>query len=166
LITTGTVSELVLHDQEFIEVHHKKTVTPKSLEEVRQSPDEVALEARILARSHAGLPLSAVELLWRSKRQALIRALESQGIRYRIVTLHGRGYPGGKDVVLRFLGCARWPGLRIRALARRNHFLGDGLSQRSRLRAYSSGPHLHCAARDTSKLSRGLSRSERRGVRF
>jgi len=92
LITTGTVSELALHDQEFVEVHHHKTITPASIEEVRQSPDEVAMEARVLARNNAGFAFTAVELRWWEQREQVVRALEERGIRYRIVTLHGRGY--------------------------------------------------------------------------
>lgn len=92
LITTGTVSELALRDQEFVEVHRLGPITPQSLEEVRQSPDEVAMEARILARSQAGFPFTAVELRWCEQRVRLARKLEEKGIRYRIVTLHGRGY--------------------------------------------------------------------------
>jgi hypothetical protein len=92
LITTGTVSELALRDQEFVEVHYNKAITSRSIEEVRQSPDEVAMEARILARSNAGFPFTAVEFRWWEQRQRVIRALEKKGIQYRIVTLHGRGY--------------------------------------------------------------------------
>jgi hypothetical protein len=92
LITIGTISELVLHDQEFVEVHHDSRITPDVIEEVRQSPDEVALEARILARSRAGLPFNAVELRWLDQRQRLMRALALRKVQYRIVTLHGRGY--------------------------------------------------------------------------
>jgi hypothetical protein len=92
LITTGTVSELILHDQEFVEAHYDQPITPSSIEEIRQSPDEVALETRILARHRAGLPLSAIELLWLHRRGQLMQELESRGVDYRIVTLHGRGY--------------------------------------------------------------------------
>jgi hypothetical protein len=92
LVTTGTVSELVLKDQEFIEVHYKHPIDVHSVEEVRQSPDEVAMEARILARTQAGFPPTATEWLWRRDRQVLARELERRKINYRIVTLHGRGY--------------------------------------------------------------------------
>ncbi len=92
LVTTGTVSEMTLHDQEYVEVHREGTITPAELEEVRQSPDEVAMEARILARMQAGFPPTAVEMRWRAQRDRVVQALESRGIRYRIVTLHGRGY--------------------------------------------------------------------------
>jgi hypothetical protein len=92
LITTGTVSEMILHDQEFVEVHREGPIFPFEIEEVRQSPDEIAMEARIQARSSAGFPPTAVELRWLQQRQEVIKALERAGIRYRIVTLHGRGY--------------------------------------------------------------------------
>jgi hypothetical protein len=92
LITTGTVSEMILHDQEFVEVHREGSIFPWEIEEVRQSPDEIAMEARIQARGNAGIPPTAVELRWLQQRQEVVKALERAGIRYRVVTLHGRGY--------------------------------------------------------------------------
>ena len=94
LITTGSVSEMVLHDQEFVEVHmiNEDGITPRSIEEVRQSPDEIAIEARIEARGNAGFPPSAVELRWLQQRRSVVAALEREVIHSRIVTLHGRGY--------------------------------------------------------------------------
>jgi hypothetical protein len=92
LITTGTVSEMILHDQEFVEVHKQGSIYPTSIEEIRQSPDEIAMEARIQARSNAGFPPTSVELRWLQQRGNVIKALEREGIHYRVVTLHGRGY--------------------------------------------------------------------------
>jgi hypothetical protein len=92
LVTTGTVSELILRDQEFVEVHKRGPIAPDAIEELRQSPDEVAIEARIAARSAAGFPPTAVELQWLERREEVVRALEAAGLPYRIVTLHGRGY--------------------------------------------------------------------------
>lgn len=92
LITTGTVSEMILHDQEFVEVHREGPIFPWDIGEVRQSPDEIAMEARIQARSNAGFAPTMVELRWLQQRQEVIKALEREGIRYRVVTLHGRGY--------------------------------------------------------------------------
>jgi len=92
LLTTGTVSEMILRDQEFVEVHKKGAITPDSIEELRQSPDEVAIEARIAARSAAGFPPTAMELRWLHRREEVVRALERSRLPYRIVTLHGRGY--------------------------------------------------------------------------
>ena len=92
LITTGTVSEMILHDQEFVEVHRQKPIFPFDIEEVRHSPDDIAMEARIQARGNAGIPPTAVELLWLRQHEEVMKALEREEIRYRIVTLHGRGY--------------------------------------------------------------------------
>jgi hypothetical protein len=92
LITTGTVSEMILRDQEFVEVHKRGAIGPESIEEVRQSPDEIAIEARIQARSNAGFAPSAVELRWLQQRRSVVEALQREGIRCRVVTLHGRGY--------------------------------------------------------------------------
>jgi hypothetical protein len=92
LITTGTVSEMILHDQEFVEVHRQQSIFPSDIEEVRHSPDEIAMEARIQSLGNAGIPPTAVERLWLRQRLEVVKALEREGIRYRVVTLHGRGY--------------------------------------------------------------------------
>jgi hypothetical protein len=92
LITVGMVSELVMRDQEFVELHLKDRIKSGDLEEIRQSPDEAALEAGILRRNDLGIEPTAVELRWLQQRQQVFSALQSKGIRYRVVTLHGRGY--------------------------------------------------------------------------
>jgi hypothetical protein len=92
LVTTGTVSEMILHDQEFVEIYRQGAIVPGDVQEVRQSPDEVVMEARIHARRQTGIPPSAVELVWLDRRERVAAALEDEGIHYRIVTLHGRGY--------------------------------------------------------------------------
>jgi hypothetical protein len=92
LITTGTVSEMILRDQEFVEIHKRGALGPSSIEEVRQSPDEIAIEARIQARSNAGFAPNAVELRWLQQRRNVVEALQREGILCRVVTLHGRGY--------------------------------------------------------------------------
>ena len=92
LITTGTVSEMILHDQDFVEIHKEGAILTSSIEEIRQSPDEVAMESRVISRTNAGYPPSPLEILWLRRRDEVVQALEKQGIRYRMVTLHGRGY--------------------------------------------------------------------------
>jgi hypothetical protein len=83
---------MILYNQDFVEIHRQGNFDPFALEEVRQSPDEIAMEARVQARGAAGHPPTAVELLWLERRDSVVRALEREGIQYRIVTLHGRGY--------------------------------------------------------------------------
>jgi hypothetical protein len=92
LITVGTVSELVLCDQEFIEVHLEDRITPSQVEEIRQSPDEAALEAVISDREQLGIKPTAVEMRWLRQRHRVFLALEAKHLRHRTVTLHGRGY--------------------------------------------------------------------------
>lgn len=99
LVTAGTVSEAVLADQEFIEVHldPRKTggsgsFTPHDVEEVRQSPDEVAVAMRLREREASGERLADVEHEWLVRREAVERSLVGVPVPTRVVTLHGRGY--------------------------------------------------------------------------
>lgn len=94
LVTSGTVSEAILKDQEFIEVHLEleDPFSPGDVEEIRESPDEVAVEARLRERQGAGLFVSAVEQEWLRQREMVATQLDAVGVRSRVVTLHGRGY--------------------------------------------------------------------------
>ena len=92
LVTSGTVSEVVLRDQEFIEVHLEGSFGPADLEEVRQSPDDAAMELTINERKQRGMFTTAVEREWTRRRAAVARQLDAHSVRHRIVTLHGRGY--------------------------------------------------------------------------
>jgi hypothetical protein len=101
LVTTGTVSDLVLKDQEFIEIHlcpaadeagQPRSFGPPEIEELRESPDEVAVATRLREREEDGLRLSDVEHEWLLRREAAMRELGRAGIRTRVVTQHGRGY--------------------------------------------------------------------------
>lgn len=100
LVTAGTVSEAVLKDQEFIEVHirpdpgHAKVggFGPEDIEEVRESPDEVTVASRMRERDEDGEYLSAVEFEWLLRRECVARAIGRSGLPSRVVTQHGRGY--------------------------------------------------------------------------
>ena len=92
LVTSGTVSELVLRDQEFIEVHLEGTFGPADFEEVRESPDDAATELAIAERGRHGLYTTTVEREWARRRAEVARQLDAHGVEHRIVTLHGRGY--------------------------------------------------------------------------
>jgi hypothetical protein len=100
LVTTGTVSELVLKDQEFIEVHLQpdqdgfapRSFGPSDLEEVRESPDEVAVASRLREKEEEGHRLLKVEYEWLLRREAVSRALARAALPTRVVTQHGRGY--------------------------------------------------------------------------
>ena len=92
LITVGHVSELVMSDQEFVEIHLENTIRWTDLEEIRQSPDEVAIESNIVSRKRNWQSPSLVEIRWVQQRHKVQSALNEAGLRYRIVTLHGKGY--------------------------------------------------------------------------
>ncbi|MER7609179.1 hypothetical protein [Nocardioides sp. NPDC127503] len=100
LVTAGTVSEAVLKDQEFIEVHLRPDPTnsevggfgPEDIEEVRESPDEVAVASRLRDRDEDGEYLSAVEFEWLLRRECVARAIGRTRLPSRVVTQHGRGY--------------------------------------------------------------------------
>lgn len=92
LVTSGTVSEAVLRDQEFIEVHMTRPFQLEDVEEVRQSPDDAAIEATITERSRQSRVGTLVELEWVRRRTAAAQALDERGVDRRVVTLHGRGY--------------------------------------------------------------------------
>jgi hypothetical protein len=92
LVTSGTVSERLLRDQEYIEVHLDGTFAPTDLEEVRLSPDDAATESAIAEREREGLHTSLVERMWRQRRTDVIQDLASTNTLVRVVTLHGRGY--------------------------------------------------------------------------
>lgn len=92
LVTSGTVSERLLRDQEYIEVHLDGTFKPTDLEEVRLSPDDAAAEFAIAERERRGLHTTLVERVWRQRRGDVIQDLASAGMPVRVVTLHGKGY--------------------------------------------------------------------------
>jgi hypothetical protein len=92
LVTSGTVSDTVLRDQEFIEVHLNGTFEPRKVEEVRESPDETAIEMSLRNRRERGISLTQTEQDWLLRRTWVSEQLARYGVRHRIVTLHGRGY--------------------------------------------------------------------------
>lgn len=92
LITVGNVSSLVMSDQEFVEVHLEGKIRHRDIEEIRQSPDEVAIEAGILNRKRLRQSPTLVEMRWVNQRHEVLSLLPQMPIAYRIVTLHGKGY--------------------------------------------------------------------------
>jgi len=106
LVTTGTVSEMVLKDQEYIEIHLHPARASKDehpdrsrggfgrhdIEELRESPDEVAVATRLRERSDDGLLLADVEYEWLLRRECVTRTVAAAKLPARVVTQHGRGY--------------------------------------------------------------------------
>lgn len=92
LITVGSVSSLVMTDQEFVEVQLKDKIHRADLEEIRMSPDESAIEASILNRKRSGQPLTLVEVRWVRQRRQVLSQVARDSIPLRIVTAPGKGY--------------------------------------------------------------------------
>jgi len=92
LITSGQVSNLVMTDQEFVEVHLQGAIARNHIEEVRQLPEEAAVEASISQRRTAHQPPSLVELLWLSRRREVAQELAAHQLPYRLATSGGKGY--------------------------------------------------------------------------
>ena len=106
LVTVGVLSELVLHDEDFIEVHMQRLKTAEgtgaqtpveggfdrtAIEEIRQAPEEVAQEEHLIRQfDRTRLPTSS-ELLWAARRSSVDRQLDTLRIPNRVVTTEGRG---------------------------------------------------------------------------
>jgi hypothetical protein len=92
LVTSGTISEAVLRDQEYIEIHLDGTFATDDIAEVRHSPDDASTEISISEREREGLTTTLVERMWRQRRADVASDLEANSVPQRVVTLHGRGY--------------------------------------------------------------------------
>src|SRR5262245_53557648 len=90
LTTTGTVSDAILHDESFIEVHRHGSFTPRMLYEVRESVAGPSIEAQLYHRCKHGQSLSPEEAIWMTRRAWVNRALGTARIRARIVDTQGR----------------------------------------------------------------------------
>jgi hypothetical protein len=91
LITTGTVSDAILHDEDFVEVHKKRSFAPADLEEIRVPPEDEMLQQRISKRFMRGILPTPTELLWISRRLLIEKKLQQQDINIRVVVSTGRG---------------------------------------------------------------------------
>jgi hypothetical protein len=91
LATAGTISDLLLHDEEFVEVHLEGTFTPHDVEEIREFPEDQVLESQITDRYRYGELPTTDQILWNSRRQAVRFDLQKAGLRSRLVAASGRG---------------------------------------------------------------------------
>lgn len=91
LVTAGTVSDLILHDEEFIEIQLKGTFSPDDIEEVREFPEDQVLEGQITDRYRYGDLPTPDQILWNSRRQAVRIALQKSHLPSRLVVSSGRG---------------------------------------------------------------------------
>jgi hypothetical protein len=89
-ITTETVSTGVLFDEDYLEVIRLKSFGAKSLEEIRLSAQDVAVEGRVGDRLRTGPTPSYAELQWRHRRRGAERISAQVGIPTRVVATGGR----------------------------------------------------------------------------
>ena len=89
-ITTGTVSAGVLFDEDYLEVIRLKSFGASSLEEIRVSSQDVAVEGRIADRARSGPAPSYAELQWRHRRRGAERVSAQMSVPTRVVATAGR----------------------------------------------------------------------------
>ncbi len=89
-LTTGQVSNALLEDEDYLEVLKVGTFSASDLQEARASVADTAAEAKIFERLQHGPCPSLAELQWRKHRLAAVRALQTAGVRTRVVTTSGR----------------------------------------------------------------------------
>lgn len=89
-ITTGTVSAGVLFDEDYLEVIRLKSFGASSLEEIRLSGQDVAVEGRVADRLRFGPSPSYAELQWRHRRRGAERISAQKGVPTRVVATAGR----------------------------------------------------------------------------
>jgi hypothetical protein len=90
LTTTGTVSDAILHDESFIEVHKWESFTTRMLYEVRESTAGPLIESQLRNRCNNAQSVSPEEAIWMTRRAHVNSALEAARVRHRIVESGGR----------------------------------------------------------------------------
>lgn len=89
-LTTGQISDAVLDDEDYLEVLMVSSFDVTGLEEARTSAADAAGQGQIGEQLRLGPCPTLAELQWRKHRLAAVRALQSKGVRSRIVTTSGR----------------------------------------------------------------------------
>jgi hypothetical protein len=90
LLTAGSISEAILHDEDFVEAHRSGTFTPADLEEVRQAPEDQLIAAQLAEQRAAGAPLPLTALIWRQRRNQVARQLRTKKVPTRVVASSSR----------------------------------------------------------------------------
>jgi hypothetical protein len=89
-ITTGTISELIRNDEDYIEVIRQTSFTSNDLQEARVAAADVATDGRIADRLSRGPAPSLAELQWRHRRRNAEKALRFRSVDLRTVVSPGR----------------------------------------------------------------------------
>jgi hypothetical protein len=91
LLPPGAISDAVLRDEDFVEVHLADKIVTASIDEIRQAPEDVARDSHLrqqLAKRNMPRP---EELLWSKQRHEVDIQLGQAGVKNRIITTNGRG---------------------------------------------------------------------------
>ena len=89
-LTTGQISEGLLHDEDYIEVLRRGSFGSDDLKEARLTAADVAREAHVLEQQRHGPMPSQAASLWVQQRRAAERALADAKVSVRIITESGR----------------------------------------------------------------------------
>jgi hypothetical protein len=89
-LTTGSISEGILSDEDYIEVLNRGSFGHADVEEARSAAADAALDARITERALTGPIPSLSEFVWQHNRRRAETALAMVGIHLRIITSSGR----------------------------------------------------------------------------
>ena len=92
LMTTGTVSNGLIEDEDYLEIVIHKRFYPKNVAEVRVTAEDAAAEALIGDRARVGLAPTGAEALWRYRRRVAARLARRpvRNLPLRVVTTTGR----------------------------------------------------------------------------
>lgn len=90
LATTGTISELVLHDEEYVEAIRDGTFSPTDVEEIRTFVEDDVLLNSMAERYRGGHPPTIDEMIWADRRSEIERELWKRGKISRPVLSSGR----------------------------------------------------------------------------
>lgn len=90
LMTPGQIAAALLSDEDFVEAYHRGKIRLLAIEEMREHPNDAAIESDIRQRWAGGEAVSAEQALWCARRRAIRDALATHGIARRIVAHAGR----------------------------------------------------------------------------
>lgn len=91
LLPPGVVSETVLRDEDFVEVHLRQKIFRQAVEEIRQAPEDLTRDSHLRQQLARGQMPRPEELLWSRHRHDVDVATARIGVNSRIVTTSGRG---------------------------------------------------------------------------
>jgi hypothetical protein len=89
-LTTGTISDGVLADEDYVEVLKIGSFSAEDVQEARVSAADAAVETRIGVELREGRTPRAEEIEWRQQRRAAFAALRAAGVPIRVVATTGR----------------------------------------------------------------------------